>query len=165
MIAIEPTESKTKVLHTKTSRKPGEVAFALLAIAFGVAGYYFALDMTSGELSSPSVAPKLASTIIILMGCINLFQILSRKTAVTASFVALGRYLFTKDVLVVLSLLLAYSIVLPHLHFAFASFLFLILTLVHLQNYKRFALCFGLSTTVIALLVVIFKYIFKVPLP
>ena len=165
MIAIESTESKTISPSAKINRKPGEVAFSFLAIAFGIAGYYFALGMTSGELSSPSVAPKLASSIIVLMGCINLFQVVSRKKAIPVSLVSLSRYLFTKDVLVVLLLLIAYSVALPRLHFALASFLFLLFTLAHLQNYKRIALCFVLSTSVIALLVVVFKYIFKVPLP
>ena len=55
-------------------RKPGETAFAIIATVFGVLGYYFALGMTSENLSSPSVFPKLASTIIIICGAICIYK-------------------------------------------------------------------------------------------
>ena len=62
-------------------RKPGETAFALIATTFGVLGYYFALDMTSENFSSPSVFPKLASTIIIICGMICLYKACKKRCA------------------------------------------------------------------------------------
>ena len=47
----------------EAQRKPGELGIAALGFFLGAFGYYFALDMTSGEYSSPSVFPKLASTL------------------------------------------------------------------------------------------------------
>lgn len=148
----------------RTSRKPGELAFSLLCVLFGILGYYFALDITSGELSSPSVAPKIASSVIILMGLAELARCLKKGRA-PAGLKALLRYLFTWDVVFILVMLAAYSLLLPILHFPAASFLFLLCSLFYLQRGKRFFLCLAISVSSIAVLVGIFKYVFKVMLP
>lgn len=147
-----------------TARKPGELTFAILCVLFGFLGYYFALDITSGELSSPSVAPKIASTVIILMGLAELRRCLKKGKPLPGPGPLL-RYLFTWDVVFILVMLGAYSILLPILHFPLASFLFLLFSLFYLQRGKRFFLCLAVSVSSIAVLVGIFKYIFKVMLP
>ena len=78
---------------------------------------------------------------------------------------ALLHFLFTWDVVFILIMLAAYSILLPILHFPLASFLFLLFSLFYLQRGKRFFLCLAVSVSSIAVLVGIFKYIFKVMLP
>lgn len=148
----------------KISRKPGELAFAVLCVIFGLLGYYFALDITSGELSSPSVAPKIASTVIILMGLAELARCLKKGKA-QPGLNALLHYLFTWDVVFILVMLAAYSVLLPILHFPLASFLFLLCSLFYLQKGKRFFLCLAISISSIAVLVGVFKYVFKVMLP
>ena len=149
----------------KTERKAGELGFSTLAILFGAAGYYFALDMTSGELSSPSVAPKMASIIIMIMGTISLFKAITKKKAIKVTPSILFSYLFSRDVLVILVLLAAYSVALPTLHFPVASFLFLVIALVYLQNFKKIPMCLGIAAGMLAMLIAIFTYIFKVQLP
>lgn len=153
------------MLQAKPLRKPGELGFSVLAFVFGALGYYFAMDMTSGELSSPSVAPKVASVIIMVMALASFFKALTKKEKVEVSFSTLSKYLFTRDVLVVLVLLASYSIALPLLHFEIASFLFLVVALVYLQNFKRIPMCIAIAFVTIAVLVAIFTFIFKVMLP
>ena len=149
---------------SRVQRKPGEIGFTLLVILFGCLGYYFAMDISSGEYSSPSVAPKVASSIIIIMGILSLAQTL-KKQAIPFSPDVLIRYLFTWDVLFVLAMLGLYSYALPALHFPLASFIFLLVTLFYLQRFKRPVLCLLIAGASVGVLVGIFKYIFKVMLP
>ena len=114
-------------------RKPGETAFAVIATVFGVLGYYFALDMTSENYSSPSVFPKLASAIIIICGLICIFKA-CKKEAPEAGSPNVFRYLLPKDVIVVLVLLLAYCIALPRLHFIPSSYIFMVIGMIYLHR-------------------------------
>ena len=145
-------------------RKPGEVVFSLLFIALGILGYYFAMDMTSGQYSSPSVAPKVASGLIVVMGSVALALVFG-KEKVPYSIRDLAHYLLTREVFFVLAMLALYSVFLPRLHFPVASFLFLSSVLLYLQRGKRWTLCLGLSASVVLVLVGIFKYVFLVMLP
>lgn len=145
-------------------RKPGEVGFAFLFVLFGALGYYFALDMTSGKYSSPSVAPKIASSIIIAMGLIELYKSFKRE-ALKYNILDLLAFLFNKEVLFILILLGLYSFFLPILHFPLASFLFLLLSLLYLHNWGEFKLCSMVSLGTVIVLVGVFKYIFQVILP
>lgn len=157
---IDKSESSIRT----NPRKPGEIVFSLLLIFFGALGYYFGMDITSGELSSPSVAPKVASVVIMAMGGIEFFRVL-KKQSVPVNPVILVKYLFTWDVLVILLLLSLYTVLLPVLHFSVASFLFLLASLLYLQRGKNLMLCGGIAVGSVALLVLIFTYIFKVQLP
>lgn len=151
--------------QSKPLRKPGELGFSILALLFGALGYYFAMDMTSGELSSPSVLPKLASVVIMAMAAISFFRAMLGKKKVTVNFMTLTTHLFSRDVVVLLILLAFYSLALPILHFPIASFVFLFIALTYLQRLKRIPMCFGIALVSIAALVAIFTYVFKVQLP
>ncbi len=155
-----PTAPKADV----PARKPGEIAFALLAIVFGVLGYYFALDISSGSLSAPSTVPKMASVIIIAMGLLSLRQGVLKVKA-PSGFGELTRFLLPRDVLVVLVLLALYSALLVPIGFAIDSFLFISVALIYLQRGKRIPLCLAVAAISVAALVGIFNYIFKVMLP
>lgn len=147
-----------------TERRPGEIGFAFLFVLFGALGYYFALDMTSGKYSSPSVAPKIASSVIMLMGLAELWKGLKKRSnGVDAS--RLFSFLFTREVLFVLVLLVLYSVLLPMLHFPLASFLFLMLALLYLHRWKKVGLCTAISVGTVVVLVGVFKYVFQVMLP
>ncbi len=146
------------------ARKPGEIGFALLFVLFGALGYYFALDMTSGKYSSPSVLPKVASSVIMAMGFIELLKSLKRRKN-KYSATELMSFLFTKEVFFVLILLGLYSVFLPVLHFPLASFLFLLLSLLYLHSWGQVKLCTAVSVGTVIVLVGVFKYIFQVILP
>ncbi|MDO4559385.1 MAG: tripartite tricarboxylate transporter TctB family protein [bacterium] len=145
-------------------RKPGETAFAVIATVFGVLGYYFALGMTSENLSSPSVFPKLASAIIIICGVTCIFKS-CKKGAPEPGSPSVFKYLLPKDVIVVLSLLLAYCIALPRLHFIPSSYAFMVAGMIYLHRGKYIWQSFVISACAMAVLVAIFRYVFLVILP
>ncbi len=144
-------------------RSPGELGAAMLGFLLGALGYYFALDMTSGEYSSPSVFPKLASTIIMVCSAVIFFRGLKKEKQEEA--VKLVRFLLPMDVVAVLFLLVAYCVVLPWLHFVPSSFLFLVIGMVYLQRGKNILRAVLISALSLAVLVAIFRYLFMVILP
>ncbi len=149
---------------SEAHRKPGELGFAAFGFIIGALGYYFALDMTSGEYSSPSVFPKLASTIIMVCSAVNFLRTLRRERP-EASAPSLAKFLLPGDVVVVLVLLTAYCILLPRLHFIASSFAFLVAGMVYLQRGKNVIRAIVISAASLAVLVAIFRYLFLVILP
>ncbi len=147
----------------ETRRKPGELGIALVAFLIGALGYYFALGMTSGKFSSPSVFPKLASALIMALSAFNFVKALHRDKPEESS--SLGRYLFPADVVVILLLLVAYCVVLPRLHFIASSYLFMVLAMVYLQRGKKILRAVLVSALALAVLVAVFRYLFLVILP
>lgn len=148
----------------ETERKPGEIVFCLLGTMIGVLGWYFALDMTSDSYSSPSVFPKITSSIIILCGIITLFKSVRRNPPAKDSPGAL-QYLLPRDVFVIIGMLLVYCLVLPILHFIPASYLFMVAGMVYLHRGKNIVRCLVYSAIALLVLVLVFRYLFLVILP
>ena len=144
-------------------RKPGEIGFAVLGTLFGVLGYYFAMDMTSDTYSSPSVFPKIASAIIIFCGLVSLYRAVKREKSAGGETV-IG-YLLPRDVTFMLCMLIAYCIVLPKLHFIPSSYIFMVIGMVYLHRGKKIPQCLLYSAIALAVLVVVFRYLFLVILP
>jgi hypothetical protein len=117
-------------------RKPGEVGFAVLGTLLGALGYYFALSMTSGSYSAPSVLPKVSSAVIMACGAVSLFKAIRREKA-PPGWEALFRFLLPKDVLFVLGMLIVYCLALPYLHFIASSYLFMVVGMVWLHRGKK----------------------------
>lgn len=145
-------------------RKPGETAFAMLATMVGILGYYFAMGMTSENLSSPSVFPKISSVIIVICGLICVYNS-SKKEAPAEGAPNIFNFLLPKDVLVILILLLVYCLVLPKLHFIISSYAFIAIGMIYLHRGKYIWQSLLISAIAITLLVVIFRYVFLVILP
>lgn len=148
----------------ETIRKPGEIGFSCLWILLGILGWYFALEITSETYSSPSVFPKIASTIIIVCGLISLLKAIKRAPPAPGGD-NVFQYLLPKDVLVILSLLLVYCIVLPHLHFIASSYLFMVIGMIYLHRGKSIVRSLIYSAIALLLLVLVFRYLFLVILP
>lgn len=144
-------------------RKPGELGIAAIMFLIGALGYFFALDMTSGEYSSPSVFPKLASTVIMACSAINFFKAVRREKPESAA--TLTGYLLPMDVVVVVLLLVAYCVVLPRLHFVASSYAFMVIGMVYLQRGKNIVRALLISALSLAVLVAVFRYLFLVILP
>lgn len=144
-------------------RKPGEIGFALMWIVLGVLGYYFAMDMTSDTYSSPSVFPKLSSVIIIACGLVTLAKAVKRG-APAAGETVVG-YLLPRDVVVVLIMLTVYCVALPRLHFIPSSYAFMVFGMVYLHRGKQIAQSCVYSAIALAVLVLVFRYLFLVILP
>jgi len=144
-------------------RKPGELGTAAIMFLIGALGYYFALDMTSGEYSSPSVFPKLASTVIMACSAVNFLKALRRDKPGTET--TLTGYLLPMDVVVVVVLLVAYCVALPRLHFVASSYAFMVIGMVYLQRGKNIVRALLISAVSLAVLVAVFRYLFLVILP
>lgn len=144
-------------------RKPGELGTAAIMFLIGALGYYFALDMTSGEYSSPSVFPKLASTVIMACSAVNFLKALQRGKP--GAETTLTGYLLPLDVVVVVVLLVAYCFALPRLHFVASSYAFMVIGMVYLQRGKNIVRALLISAVSLAVLVAVFRYLFLVILP
>jgi hypothetical protein len=145
-------------------RKPGEVAFAAFGTLLGALGYYFALGMTSGAYSSPSVFPKASSVLVMACGAVSLFKALRREKT-SPGHNALFRFLLPKDVLFVLGMLIVYCLILPYLHFIASSYLFMVVGMVWLHRGRKIFQSLIVSAATLAVLVVVFRYVFLVILP
>ena len=99
------------VFVPEAHRKSGELGAAALAFLLGVLGYYFALDMTSGEYSSPSVFPKFASVIIMASSAFIFARGLKKEKEKDAP--GLFAFLLPMDVVAVVVLLVVYCMILP----------------------------------------------------
>jgi len=145
-------------------RKPGELTFASLWIILGALGYYFAMGMTSDSYSAPSVFPKLASTVITLCGIVTLVKAVKREKP-GADETGAFHFLLPQDVLVMITLIILYCVALPNLHFVPSSFAFLVAGMVYLYRGKKIVQSVVVSAGTLAVLVVIFRYVFLVILP
>ena len=144
-------------------RKPGEIVFNVLWIVFGIFGFYFAMDMTSDTYSSPSVFPKFASVIIIFCASISLFKSIKRDKPAKGE--TAFKYLLPKDVTVMIAMIVAYSFALPILHFIPSSYIFMVVGMVYLHGGKKIPQCLLYSAIALAVLVLVFRYLFLVILP
>ncbi len=162
--AAEETVADLSTYVPEKHRNPGEIGFAIIATVFGILGYYFALDMTSENLASPSVFPKLASIVIVLCG-IRCIYTACKKEPPEEGTPNVFKYLLPKDVIVVLIMLLAYCIALPIVHFVPASYVFMVVGMIYLHHGKYIWQSFLISAVAMALLIAIFRYVFLVILP
>lgn len=158
------TSNNVTEVSKEPCRKRGELGLAVILFLFGAAGYYFAIGMTSETYSSPSVFPKLISFLIMLFSVVIFFQARKRHRP-DENEPPLFAFLFPKDVFVLITLLVVYAVVLPYLHFIAASYLFLVTGIIYLQRGKNKLRAFIISAAALAILVVIFRYIFMVILP
>ena len=163
-VATTATAKDLSVYVPEASRKPGELGITAITFLLGALGYYFALDMTSGEYSSPSVFPKLASTVIMACSAVNFWKAVRRERP-EASAPSLAQYLLPMDVLVVLSLLVIYCVALPHLRFIGSSYAFMAAGMIYLQRGKHIFRALLISAGSLAVLVAVFRYLFLVILP
>lgn len=159
-----PVKKNLSDFVQETTLKPGERGFAILTIIFGALGYYFALGMTHDSLSAPSVFPKLASGIIMICGAVTLFKDI-RYCKPADGKQPVWKFLIPKDVLFMLSCLIIYCVALPYIHFIAASYIFMVAGIIYLHHGKYVVKALIISAASLAVLVVIFHYIFMVILP
>lgn len=165
VIAIEnEAEQELSSYKPEPNRKPGEIFFAIFTIIFGALGYYFALGMTNESLSSPSVFPKLASTIIMICGGICLYKAY-KKLPPAPDSPGIFQYLLPGDVIFVMAMLFIYCIALPYLHFIASSYIFMVVGMVYLHRGKYIWQSMLISAGAMAVLIAIFRYVFLVILP
>jgi hypothetical protein len=145
-------------------RKPGEIGFSVICFMLGALGYYFALGMTSGQFSSPSVFPKLASALIMVFSAVNFWKA-SKKEKPAETDPGLLEYLLPVDVTVIILLLVGYCVFLPRLHFIASSYAFMVIAMIYLHRGKKILQALLFSAIALAVLVGVFRYLFLVILP
>ena len=162
--AVEEIKGKDLSVYVPEKvRKPGEIGFALLGTMFGMLGYYFAMGMTSGSYSAPSVFPKIASSLIVIFGLTCLAKAFVKDKPAQSETVF--HYLLPKDVIFMLMMLVVYCIVMPYAGFISSSYVFMVVGMIYLHKGKKIAQSIFISAGALAALVVVFRYIFLVILP
>lgn len=157
-------KAESQATLKKERCNPGERMTALLIIILGMLGYYFAMDMTSETYYSPSVVPKLTSVVVAICAAAALFRTRS-KDKNPLNWYGTLKYFLPKDVLVLLTFLVIYSFMLPLAGFNIASAAFLFAAMAYLQNWKDLIRAAIISVITVAVLYLVFRYLFLVILP
>jgi len=154
-------------MSSKPTRRPGETAFAVLCVVFGLAafGQAYGISGFSG-LSTPGVFPMLATGTMVASGLFILAGTV-RRPAEPGDGTAAAR--FMREFLplrhcVLLGLMLAYLAALPLIGFVPASGLFLFAAFQFLWR-RNPLLTLVLSGAALAAIYVVFRVVFQVVLP
>jgi hypothetical protein len=150
---------------TKEAGKPGELYFLVLLTLLTLALLIdsFKLEgIINGKLSGPSSVPQIVlfAMLAFLAGIgVSLLKAQFKKSDIRDI-----NYLISKEVVILLIMVLVYAFLLPYLHFAAASLIFLWVT-TYLLERKRLWHKLLISVCFLACLILIFKYAMKVVLP
>lgn len=151
---------------TKEAGKPGELYFLVLLTLLTLALLIdsFKLEgIINGKLSGPSSVPQIVlfAMLAFLAGIgVSLLKAQFKKSDIRA----IVNYLISKEVVILLIMVLVYAFLLPYLHFTAASLIFLWVT-TYLLERKRPWHKLLVSAIFLACLILIFKYAMKVVLP
>lgn len=154
-------------MTTKTTRRPGELAFALSLVIFSVAAVWQAHDISGlTGLTSAGVFPMLASVTMVIAALCNLVTCIFRKQS-EAGGGEIRR--FVRDVLppthvAMLSFILLYLLIMPWLGFTISSGLFLFSAFLLLWR-KSLPMTLLMTMVSLGAIYVVFRIIFQVVLP
>lgn len=151
---------------TKTEYGPGEMYFTLILLLINIA---FLVESSKMEgilqksYNKGGFLPQIISiTSIIMIVIIGLRGFKDESKAV--KLIEVFRYVFSRDVLIMLTMVIVYALVLKHLRYKLSTFLFLFLSMISIDRYKPFYKIIT-SFCIMAASVFIFSTIFKVLLP
>ncbi|RST87542.1 tripartite tricarboxylate transporter TctB family protein [Aquibium carbonis] len=154
-------------MSSKPARRPGETAFAVLCVVFGLVAFWHAYGISGFTgLSTPGVFPMLATGAMVVSGLFILAGTL-RRPAEPGDGNAAGRFVRAFLPLrhcVLLVLMLAYLAALPLLGFVVASALFLFAAFQYLWR-RNVLVTLVLSAVALAAIYVVFRIVFQVVLP
>lgn len=148
----------------------GERGLSFILILFSIFAIYESYKISGTKLTSASPgAFPLFISIMLLIFSIWIWGekcklSLSSKLKLGDRIKALGNLLFTKEISVVIILLIVYASVLELLGFTLSTFLFLWITISFLSSGKILR-NLGVSVLSVSIILLIFKTIFKVILP
>jgi len=152
----------------KPTRRPGECAFAVALLAFSLAAFWQAFDISGFQgLSTAGMFPMLAAGTMVLASALFTAKALSSQGDTGPMSARLAHFQATilphRHVLMI-ALILAYVLVMPWLGFVVASALFLFASIQLLWHRKPYI---TLAVTALALVVIhfIFRIVFQVVLP
>ena len=154
-------------MTTKTTRRPGELAFALSLVIFSAAALWQAHDISGlTGLTSAGVFPMLASATMLVAALCNLATCILRKQSDSGGkeFLRFVRDVLPPTHIVVLSLILLYLLTMPWLGFTISSGLFLFSTFLLLWR-KNLPITLLMTMVSLGAIYVVFRIIFQVVLP
>lgn len=161
--AEETMLSSDSIMET---RKPGELYFLILLILMTGALLVSSFKLpgiVNGKLSSPSSVPQvmlISMLVFLVIISVSLF----REKYKEGSFREIGKYLLNKEAVILLIAVVVYAVILPLLHFAAASMIFLWGTMFFLERKKPWHKLLISGGTLVCI-ILIFNYIMKVVLP
>lgn len=153
----------------KSQLKLGERGLSIILILFSIFAIIESYKISGTKLtsSSPGAFPIFISSMLLIFS----IWILGEKRSLSQSKMeikerlkALGNLIFTKDIVVVLILLIIYSVILELVGFTISTFLFLWIAISFLSSGKILR-NLGVSILSVSIILLIFKTIFKVILP
>jgi putative tricarboxylic transport membrane protein len=155
-------------MHKSRPRLPGELGFAGITLIFSLLVLFFAYRISG--LSGPSSAgvfPMLAglvmvgSAIAILVGTMRMRAESDGGAGPVRHFL---RRVTPTEIAIYALIMIAFMLALEPLGFIIAAFLFLLVSFLYLHR-RGIVLALGISVGSIALILLIFRYVFQVILP
>ena len=145
-------------------RRPGELAFALLIVVFSVAAFWqsYGISGFSGK-TTPGVFPMIASGLMVISSVVILISAMRIPGPPDGSPGFLAEILTLRHI-VVISLVLAYVLMMPLIGFVASSAVFLFCAFQFLWR-KHPLLMLALTGATLAIIYVIFREVFQVVLP
>ena len=154
-------------MSSKPARRPGEIAFAVLCVVFGLVAFGQAYGISGfGGLSTPGVFPMLATGAMVVSGLFILAGTVRRpaEPGTESAGARFWREMLPLRHCVMLGLMLAYLAALPLLGFVVASALFLFAAFQYLWR-RNVLVTLVLSAVSLAAIYVVFRIVFQVVLP
>lgn len=145
--------------------RPGEILFALAALAVAVAAFREAYLISGfSGLTTGGVVPMAAAATMILSGLFIVVDVLKRRAGGRASLVETLKFLFPLRLVILMVLIALYAAAIPWLGFMAASAGFLFLAIASLWRGK-IVWTAAITVTAIAAIYGLFRLVFQVVLP
>lgn len=152
--------------NQKTNQRPGELFFIIILFAIFGAFLIEAVKLTGliqGASKGPGTIPQLVVFLVLILICIQgFFQI--RNYSNKEKLDEILGYLFSKEVVLILLMVVLYAFLLEKLHFEITTLLFLFTAMYFIDRRKPLQKLL-VSLGAIGFIVVVFAYLFKVVLP
>ncbi|WP_413203977.1 tripartite tricarboxylate transporter TctB family protein [Rhodospirillum sp. A1_3_36] len=150
------------------ARRPGERAFAVLAVVFALVASWQAYGISGfSGLSTAGVFPMLAAGVMTLAALSVLWSTLRMPEVEEGQGRTIGGFLrevFPARQQVMVLMVVVYMLVLPWIGFVLSSSLFLFAGIHYLWR-KRIVITIGLTVVTMAVVYVVFRVVFQVVLP
>jgi hypothetical protein len=150
----------------KARHNPGEIYFTLILLLINVAFLMESFKMEGifqRSYNKGGFLPQTISIISIIM-IVTIGIRCFKDGSKAVKFIEVFRYIFSRDVLIMITMVIVYALVLKHLRYKLSTFLFLFLSMISIDRYKLFNKII-ISFCIMAASVLIFATVFKVLLP
>ena len=150
----------------QSDQKPGELYLLSLLFLVFVLFFYEALKnkgLLEGQISGPGIIPQLIAGGSIIMIAVLFMQFIKNHYKEGKVFEVIET-LFSKNLVVIIVAVVLYALLLEKFKFILTSAMFLFFSMIALEP-KKIINKLIVSTTTLAIIVLIFKYVFQVVLP